>query len=549
MKKLRSLLFLLLALCCLTVSVSAFELTVDPTIESDIEAEISEFPSILHPNAAVASYGLESRASSGFMLPSDTAYGATFVKDTTAKVSFIVEGCRSDEYIYAALIDDNGKIYAQYKKKLSEINANEEEQHLVTLPFDLKECKVPLGNHFIAFGIIDKNGYPVYGALDTLDFTVVSREIPLSSVSFYDAVSGYDVTEITVCPDEVWLLGLIYTPENATGTRNVVYTSSDEKLFTVKNFGGYASIEPVKAGTGTLTATVNGKVTATLTVKVGHDYVLISTDKTPTCTEKGKSTYQCSYCDGIAQLDTLALGHDYGSNTPSASTAPTACKPGSTTIFCDRCKKDITSKIPAIFSDTVENSYYMDSVDYFYQNGYIQGIGNGCFGTTFNLNRGMLLTLLYRMAGEPETTATTPFTDVPSDLYFSKPIAWAYENNIAKGITETTFEPLTDVTRQQLATFIYRYAAYRHVDLSGSADLSSFRDVGELHTYAQATVSWAVSAGIIKGNTDNYGRVILDPLGPALRPQTITMLYHYLNYEVKHPAADPTTPDDSGAVG
>lgn len=103
MKKLRSLLFLLLALCCLTVSVSAFELTVDPTIESDIEAEISEFPSILHPNAAVASYGLETRASSGFMLPADTAYGATFVKDTTAKVSFIVEGCRSDEYILSLI--------------------------------------------------------------------------------------------------------------------------------------------------------------------------------------------------------------------------------------------------------------------------------------------------------------------------------------------------------------------------------------------------------------------------------------------------------------
>lgn len=549
MKKLRSLLFLLLALCCLTVSVSALELSIDPTKESDLEAEISEFPSILHPDNGIAAYSLESRSSDSFMLPADTAYGATFVKNTTTKVSFIVEGCRSDQYLFAALIDDNGKIYKDFSMQLSKINSTAGEQHMVTLSFDLKSYGVPLGTHSLVYAIIDSNSEPVSGYFDMLDFTVVSSEIPLTAVSFYDAISGADVTEITICPDEANLLGLIYTPENATGTRSVAYTSSDETIFTVDNFGGYASIEPVKAGTATLTATVNNKITATLTVKVGHSYVTTGTATEATCTEKGHGTYLCSYCGDVTEKDIDPLGHDFGDNPTTVVSTPTACKSGSTVTHCDRCNKDITQKTAAIFSDTVENSYYMDSVDYFCQEGYIQGIGNKLFGTNYNLNRGMLLTLLYRMAGEPETTATTPFTDVPSDLYFSKPIAWAYENGIAKGITKTTFEPLTDVTRQQLATFIYRYAAYRHVELAGSADLSSFRDAGELHTYAQATVSWAVSAGIIQGNTDNYGRVILDPVGPALRPQAVTMLYRYLEYERDHPASDPTTPDDTGAVG
>ena len=548
MKKLRSLLFLLLALCCLTVSVSAWDITVDPNMESNIEAEISEIPTIGQLSNGIAAYSLETRSGDGFMLPADTAYGATFIKDTTARISFIVEGCRSDQYIFAILMDEKNNDYVRFVKKLSEINASPDDRHMVTLPIDLKKYKVPLGTHSMVFGIIDEDGSPITGHFEALEFSVVSNEIPLERVTFYDAIDGFDLTEFTVCPDQINQLGLIYTPENASGNREVIYQSSDENVFTISSFGGYVTIKPVSAGTAVLTATVNGKVTASLNVSIGHNYTLTETSKAPTCTQDGSGTYQCSYC-GDSKTDVVpALGHTYGSQEATVTQEATACKPGKATNHCTRCNQDIDLVIPAIFSDTTSGRFYSDAVDYFYNAGIINGMNATEFGTATYLSRGMLVTFLYRMAGQPACDATTPFTDVEAGRYFTTPIAWAYSLGITKGSTETTFEPMKEITREELATFIYRYATnYKGLTLTGSADLGTFPDAAETHNYAKTYVAWAVSVNIISGSSDN-GVVTLMPRGTATRAQAATMLYRYLSFEANQPQA-PDTPDDTQNPG
>lgn len=557
MKKLRSILFLCLAFCCFLISANASDFTIHPNTASSIAVELCEPLTIHSFNCDTATYQLESRSTGdGLMRPADTAYGATFVKDTVAKVSFIVEGCRSDQYLFAILIDENAHEYVTFIKKLSEINISPEDYRTVNLPIDLKNYGVPLGTHTLVFGIIDEDGNSITGSFDALEFSVVSKEIPLTSVAFYDAYTGFDLTEITLCPGEDSMLGLVYTPENATGTREVVYESSNEAVFTVTNIGGYAVIEPVSPGKETLTATVNGKITASISVSIGHDYVLTETVKAPTCTTAGSGTYQCSYCGAVKEMEIAALGHNYGSNQQVITQAATACAPGKGTQHCLRCNQNIEFTIPAIFSDTKAGRYYADAVDYLYSEGIINGMSTTQFGTDTSLSRGMLVTFLYRLAGKPDCDATTPFTDVESGRYFTTPIAWAYSTGIAKGTTDTTFEPMKDVTREELAAFLYRYGEYRDLNLTGEADLNQFPDASKLHNYAKTYVSWAVSAGIISGSSEN-GVTMLLPRGSATRAQAATMLYRYLSFEGSQPEApddseisgDPETPSDSEMPG
>jgi hypothetical protein len=188
----------------------------------------------------------------------------------------------------------------------------------------------------------------------------------------------------------------------------------------------------------------------------------------------------------------------------------------------------------AYYTDVAKSDYYFDEVQLLTQLGIIQGTGDGLFSPEENLTRGMIVTYLYRLAGEPEAekAGSEYFTDVTADAYYDQAIGWAVETGIAKGVGDDTFAPDEDVTRQDLATFLYRYA--QNVEDLGEDQLdevpeaSTATDWAQVADYAQDAVIWAVDASIIKGVSEDA--MTLEPENAALRAQAAAVLGRYVTF-------------------
>lgn len=154
----------------------------------------------------------------------------------------------------------------------------------------------------------------------------------------------------------------------------------------------------------------------------------------------------------------------------------------------------------------------------------MQGMGNGIFAPDGSATRGMVVTILYRMAGEPEVKSAMPFTDVKEGQYYAKAVTWAYENGIAMGMTETLFAPNCAATREQIVTFLYRYARLAGLDVSTRGDLAAFPDSSAVSNYAKDTVSWAVGTGLLVG--DEAGRLL--PKVSGSRVQLAALITRFL---------------------
>lgn len=148
------------------------------------------------------------------------------------------------------------------------------------------------------------------------------------------------------------------------------------------------------------------------------------------------------------------------------------------------------------------------------------------------MNRAMLATVIYRMAGSPAGAAKTPFTDVAAADWFADAVAWAYENGVVKGMSATSFAPLQEITREQLAVMLLRYAGLCGYDTSARASLKDFADAAKVSDYAADAMQWAVANGILNG-TDGKR---LDPAGSATRAQCAAMLVRFLD-KFEAPAA------------
>ena len=178
----------------------------------------------------------------------------------------------------------------------------------------------------------------------------------------------------------------------------------------------------------------------------------------------------------------------------------------------------------AQFTDVNRTSWYHEGVDYVLENGIMNGISETLFNPNGTLQRAMIVTILYRMAGEPDVEGLeNPFTDVKAGKYFTNAVIWANENGITTGKTATTFAPTALVTRQELATFLCRYTNLQGYDTSARADLSEFPDESSVSNFAKETMSWAVAVGLING-VKSGDVSILQPKGTATRAQIATIL-------------------------
>ncbi len=248
-----------------------------------------------------------------------------------------------------------------------------------------------------------------------------------------------------------------------------------------------------------------------------------------TCTAEGYTLHQCTVC-GYSYRDTVtpALDHQWGEWTVKQEAD--CFHAGTETRTCATCGETETRVLPANdsncpskgFQDLDCTRWYHEGVDFVLRQGFMVGMGDDRFLPNGELTRGQLMTILYRMAGEPETAETTPFADVKMDRYYGQAIAWAAENGIAKGITDTRFAPNTAVTREQLVTFLFRYAQFSGEDVKGNCDLTEFGDYKRVGEFAQEAMAWVVDNGILTGMDG-----LLNPKGNATRAQIATMLLRY----------------------
>ena len=179
------------------------------------------------------------------------------------------------------------------------------------------------------------------------------------------------------------------------------------------------------------------------------------------------------------------------------------------------------------FTDVEENGWYHTGVDFMVRNGFMNGVADDAFDVDGNLTRAQLVTILYRIAGEPESTATNPFADVADGQWYTNAVIWAAENGIIKGVNTTTFAPNDQITREQIATILFRYAKAEKVE----GKLAGFPDAEKVSDYAADAMAWAVEQGLINGISESDGKTYLAPQETATRAQIAVILMRYLTAE------------------
>ena len=172
------------------------------------------------------------------------------------------------------------------------------------------------------------------------------------------------------------------------------------------------------------------------------------------------------------------------------------------------------------FTDVAAGDWFYDDVVYAYGKGLMNGTDTTTFAPNNTTTRAMVVTMLYRMEGEPAVSAAVSFEDVATDAYYNKAVAWASQNDIVSGMSDTTFAPNNAITREQMASVLYRYAQYKGIDTSTRGDLSKFSDASAVSSYAEHTLSWANGVGLIGGMTDGT----IAPQAGATRAQVAAIM-------------------------
>ena len=327
---------------------------------------------------------------------------------------------------------------------------------------------------------------------------------------------------------------LIATVEPSDTTNPAVNWSSDKpEVATVE--GG--TVTAKAAGTATITATtVDGGFTTICTVTVRPDIppanpnYRITVEATqggtvtadPTAAKAGATVTLTPVPDRGYQVGSVAVTDRFGN-----AVAVTEQADGTYTFTMPNGQVTVTvtfAEAPLPFHDVTEGDWFYDAVRYAYETGLMDGVGDNLFAPNSETTRAQLVTILYRLAGEPEPGGDSGFADVAAGTWYTDAVAWAAENGIVNGVSDTEFAPGDDITREQLAAILYRYAACQGYDVSQRADLSGFGDASSISGYAQEALSWAHAQGLVLGFEDGS----LRPQGTASRAQIAAVLMRFL---------------------
>ena len=250
-----------------------------------------------------------------------------------------------------------------------------------------------------------------------------------------------------------------------------------------------------------------------------HDYTYRTDTVYPTCIKAGYTEHFCACGESYRDGYTAALGHNY------VNGVCTRC--GNVEGTCDG--GDACPSKP--YHDVDTGRWYHEGVDYAIAHGLMNGVGNGMFEPESSMTRAMLVTVLWRYAGSP-AEGTNTFVDVKPNQWYTQAVAWAAKYGVVNGVGHGMFEPDGNVTREQMAAILYRYANGVGIDTSARGNLAAFPDRNQVSSYAVDALSWCNAMGII-GGTKEGGVDYLDPQGFATRAQVATILMRYIEKVVK----------------
>ena len=183
-------------------------------------------------------------------------------------------------------------------------------------------------------------------------------------------------------------------------------------------------------------------------------------------------------------------------------------------------------KLP--FTDVRESDWFYDDVVFAYENGLFAGTSDTTFSPNASMTRAMLVTVLYRLEGQPAVNGRSGFSDVQYNGYYEDAVTWAADNGIVNGTSTTTFSPNANVTREQMAAILYRYAQYKKYNTAASSGLNGFTDHASVSGYATASLEWAVAEKLVNGSAGK-----LMPTGNATRAQVAAILHRFVENVAK----------------
>ena len=270
------------------------------------------------------------------------------------------------------------------------------------------------------------------------------------------------------------------------------------------------------------------------------DHELVDTVTAPTCTELGFTTHSCKHCDyTYTDSPVAALGHKWDGGKVTA--APSLTETGKLLQTCTVCKATKESAIPMLSDcdggEGCPSSAYKDvpavgnwahvGIDFVLKSGLFYGTSDTTFSPDGAMTRAMLVTVLYRLEGQPKVTAKNPFSDVASGKWYTDAVVWAAKNQIVNGVGEGKFDPDGEITREQMAAILYRYSEFKGVAPTEGEFAAEYPDAGKVSKYALTAMRWANAEKLING-TQNGSTVYLDPQGSATRAQVAAILMRFV---------------------
>ena len=327
-----------------------------------------------------------------------------------------------------------------------------------------------------------------------------AESLTVTATASGDSSKSASVT-VTVMPPES-VTGVSVSPAGATveAGKTVQFSA------TVNGTGGFSQ-EVTWSVSGGVSAGTSISANGLLTVAADET----ATSLTVTATASGDS--------GIYGTATVTVTQPSTPDEPDVPVWPVF--PGGST-GPDEPEEPEDEGLP--FIDVHEGDWFYENVEYVYENSLMNGVSETLFEPNGTVTRGMIVTILHRLEGEPESDYDMPFTDVAEQQWYAGAVRWAAGEGIVTGVSATEFAPDAPITREQFAAILWRYAQSKGYDVSASADLTGFLDYGQISEYALPALQWAVGAGVMSGRGDG----ILAPQGTATRAEAAAMLMRFV---------------------
>ena len=355
-------------------------------------------------------------------------------------------------------------------------------------------------------------------------FTVTTESAAVAEVngnrytSFQDAVDAAgDKATVEVLKNENLTATMsgssrTITVKNGTGESITVTINGTTKTIEKNASEAFTYTHSSSSGTTRYSVEVRGTTGGTVTAS-------------PTRAAKGATVTLTVRADEGYQLDGLTVTDSKGGTvklTDKGSGTYTFTMPASKVTVQASFTQNQSGTLP--FTDVKTGDWFYEAVQYVYDKGMMTGVSADRFAPASTTTRGMIVTILYRLENEPAVSGELPFTDVEAGAWYANAVAWAAANDIVNGTSATTFAPNSPITREQMATMLYRFAQYKGMDaVTLQEHLTGYPDGDQVSDYAIPAMNWAVGQGLIAGMENGT----LVPQGSATRAQVATILMRF----------------------